>query len=251
MITPDVSARVLVVEDDAIVATDLRQALESLGYQVPGVFADADDILASAREHQPDVVLMDIRLPGRIDGIEAGTSLARELDIPVVYLSAHSDPATLERAKASGSWGYLVKPFDQAGLRAAIEVAIHRHRAEALTRESEEWHWCTLKSIVCAVITTDERGVITLLNPAAEHLLARPRERVEGHLISDVVTVVDERGHPLPDPVITALEEDGTVFLSGRNSLRLMEGGLHPVRGCASVIRCDGGRVRGGGAGPG
>lgn len=245
MMTLDVAARVLVVEDDAIVAMDIRHALESMGYVVPDVLADGDAVVESARALQPDIVLMDIRLPGRLDGIEAGAAVSSELNLPVVFLSAHADTLTLERAKAAGSWGYLVKPFDQGGLRAAIEVAMHRHRDQTIGREDEERHWCTIQAITVAVLTTDNEGVVELVNPAAEYLLARPRHRMVGQPVSEVVELVNDRGHVLPDPVATALRDSGPVFLTGRNSVRLSGGRLHPVRGCASIVRCRGDKVTG------
>jgi PAS domain S-box-containing protein len=242
MITTGVSARILVVEDDAIVATDIEQSLEAMGYEVLAVLPDGDDAVSTARDLEPDIVLMDVRLPGRLDGIEAGTAVHEAMDIPVVYLTAYSDPATLERAKAAGSWGYLVKPFDNSGLRGAIEVAIHRHRAQALLKESEERYWTTLEVIPSAVIVTGADGVITQANPAAEYLFARPRAEMEGQPTSKVLTLVNRRGHTLPDPVETALREGGMVYLTGQNSIRLPGGRIHPVRGSVAVMR--GGRDR-------
>jgi len=237
MITTTVSASVLVVEDDAIVATDIEQALEEMGYEVVAVLPDGDDAVAAARSTRPDVVLMDIRLPGEMDGIEAGTVLHQTLDVPVVYLSAYSDALTLHRAKAAGSWGYLVKPFDNKGLRAAIEVAIHRHRSQSLLRDSERRYSATLEVIPSAVVVTDAQGVITMVNPAGEYLFARHETEMVGLPIEEVVEVMDAGGHPMENPVVTALKEGGTVYLRGRVSLRLSGGRTRRVRGSVAVMR--------------
>lgn len=245
MITTDVHARILVVEDDAIVAMDIEHALESMGYEVVALAGNAADALRLARSREPDLVLMDIRMPGPMDGVDAAATIEAELSIPVVFLTAHSDARTLERAKATGSWGYVVKPFDVGGLRAAVEMAIHRHRATQLVRESEGRFRTTLSSLSDAVIVTDDRGAITYLNAAATYLLARPRAELEGYSTTRVIHIQDDQGKVLPNPVAQALESGRPVHLSGRNAVRLPGGRTHPVRGSATPIRGEGGRQRG------
>lgn len=235
-----VEARILVVEDDAIVAADVEASLTSLGYDVVALAVDADEAVTFAETCDPDLVLMDIRLPGDRDGIEAGTAIRDAFDIPVVYLTAHSDPGTLARAKASGSWGYLVKPFEPGGLRAAIEMALSRHQAQTLLRESEARFEATLDALSDAVLVTDSHGRITFANPAAEFLLALPADALVWSPVEDVVHLVDERGNSLPNPVLTALRDAGPVYLTGRVSLRLPGGRIHPVRGAVSIMEGPG-----------
>ncbi|MES2116137.1 MAG: EAL domain-containing protein [Pseudomonadota bacterium] len=126
----DQKINLLVVEDEAVIAEDLAGDLVKRGYLVCGVAASADDALALARQHQPDLVLMDIRLQGIMDGIEAADVLRRELDIPVIFLSAHSDNVTLQRATASLPYAFLLKPYDDRELQLNIEVAVHKHAGE-------------------------------------------------------------------------------------------------------------------------
>lgn len=123
-------ARVLIVEDDAIVAADIERSLEAMGYRVPDVVRKGEWALTSAREHQPELVLMDIRLAGSMDGVEAGSSIVDELGIPVVYITAYADEETRARVRRTLPSGYLVKPFSDRDLATAVEVALLRHRME-------------------------------------------------------------------------------------------------------------------------
>jgi len=123
---------ILVVEDEAIVARDIACTLGGLGYRVVDRALSGEGAIDKARAGRPDLVLMDICLGGSLDGIAAATVIRSELGIPVIFLSAFSDDETLERAKAAEPFGYLVKPFKERDLRCAIEVALHRHRFEAV-----------------------------------------------------------------------------------------------------------------------
>lgn len=244
MIAVALEARILVVEDDAIVAHDIEDSLHASGYSVVAVAPDGEEAVELAAQLKPDLVVMDIRLPGTLDGIAAAENIREELDIPVVYLTAHSDRSTLERAKHAGSWGYLVKPFDASGLRAAVEVALHRHQADQLLRESEERFRATLDAIPEGILATDAGGRITFVNPGAEFLLARSAPDMVGRAASTVVCLVTEEGHILQDPVEAALRERGTVFLTGRTSLRLPGERTFPVRGSVAIMRdADGQRL--------
>ena len=116
--------QVLVVEDEAIVSMDLRYKLEALGYSVPTEVRSGEEAVEAASRLHPDLVLMDIGLSGEMDGIDAADQIREQFDIPVVYLTAYIDDATLERAESTEPFGYLLKPFDDAKLRAAVEMVI-------------------------------------------------------------------------------------------------------------------------------
>ena len=132
------STSILIVEDEAIVAADLQSMLQYSGYTVAGSAATAERAVELARQHRPTLVLMDIRLAGPMDGITAAEAIRRELDLPVVFLTAHSGAATLERAKAAEAFDYIVKPFEEQELRTTIEMAIQKHRAEQEARRRRE-----------------------------------------------------------------------------------------------------------------
>jgi signal transduction histidine kinase len=130
--------KVLIVEDEAIVAADLANKLEYLGYRVSGSVSNGEEALAIAAEQRPDVVLMDIRLSGSLDGIETAGRIRREHGIPVVYVTAHSDPDTLTRALGTEPFGYILKPFIDRELQTQIEIALYKHRSELALRENAE-----------------------------------------------------------------------------------------------------------------
>jgi two-component system, cell cycle sensor histidine kinase and response regulator CckA len=131
-------ARVVVVEDERIVALHLQQQLTKLGYQVVAVAASSDVALRHIRQKRPEVVLMDINIEGERDGIDTAASIPTDLDVPVIYLSAHSEPGTLDRAKATKPYGYLLKPFSERELHVTLQTVLERHRAEQALRRSEQ-----------------------------------------------------------------------------------------------------------------
>lgn len=131
-------ARIMVVEDDKIISMEIRERLESLGYEVPAVVYTGEKAIEKATETLPDLVLMDIRLAGKIDGIEAAEKIRFLLDIPVVYLTAYSDETTLQRAKVTEPYGYIVKPLEERELHSTIEISLYKHLAEKKIKESEE-----------------------------------------------------------------------------------------------------------------
>jgi AmiR/NasT family two-component response regulator len=124
-------ATILVVEDEGIVAQEIKSRLEKAGYTVCGVAHEGERAVADAEKLNPDLVLMDIRLKGEMDGIEAAGLIRERCNLPVVYLTAYTDPATLERAKVKEPFGYVVKPFETRSLMVSIEIALHRHRSES------------------------------------------------------------------------------------------------------------------------
>lgn len=132
------AARVLVVEDESVVALDARLRLEELGYAVVGIADNAVDALALAARENPDLVLMDIRIKGETDGIAAAEALRDMSDVPVVFATAYADEETLSRAKTSSPYGYIVKPFQERELRIVIELALAKHEYEKGMREARD-----------------------------------------------------------------------------------------------------------------
>jgi signal transduction histidine kinase len=131
-------SRVLLVEDERIVALNLRRQLAKLGYTVAAVAASGEEALRQIEAQRPDVVLMDIRIEGPFDGIETTARISPELMVPVIYLTAHAEDATLERARATKPSGYLVKPFSERELHATIQMALARRAVDMMARENEQ-----------------------------------------------------------------------------------------------------------------
>ncbi len=124
-------AKILVVEDENIVALEIKKRLQKLGYIVPGVASTGEDAIIKAEGILPDLVLMDIMLKGEIDGIQAAGEIRSRFNIPVIYLTAYSDEETLERAKLTEPYGYILKPFEEDDLRTTIEIALYRHQVSS------------------------------------------------------------------------------------------------------------------------
>jgi response regulator RpfG family c-di-GMP phosphodiesterase len=165
---PDI--RILVVEDESLVAKDIQNMLISLGYEVIDVVSTGEEAIRLAESTSPDLVLLDIVLKGEIDGIVAARRIWERFAIPIVYLTAYADETTLQRAKVTEPFGYILKPFDQRELQTTIEMAFYKARMDHKLREREEWLSTVLTSIGDGVIATDSRGLITFMNPLAERL---------------------------------------------------------------------------------
>ena len=131
-------AKVLVVEDQNIVALNIRNKLKNLGYTVPGTASTGEEAIRKAELTNADLVLMDIMLKGEMDGIDAAREIKKRLKIPVLYLTAYTDDETLERAKMTEPEGYISKPFKEEDLHSNIEMALHKHRAEKETEKEAE-----------------------------------------------------------------------------------------------------------------
>ena len=212
--------KILIVEDEGLIALDIASRLEALGHTIVATASTAAEALEWAGG--ADIVLMDIRLDGAVDGIEAATCIREQYRVPVVFLTAHADRSTLERAKAAGPYGYMVKPVATASLQTTIEIALYKQRMERQLEESEAWLRATLDSAADAVIATDGEGAIRTLNRAAEALFeSRPAtvsESIPG------------------DPVALAILKDGPVAIETRLGERTLEGCATPVKSGPAVI---------------
>jgi CheY-like chemotaxis protein len=123
-------SRILVVDDEAIITMQLEERLQTLGYDIVGTAASGEEAIEKARALKPDLVLMDIVMPGKFDGIEAARTIIRDQDIPVVFVTSYADDAIIQKAKQVKPYGYIVKPFNEREIKAAIEVALFRKEAD-------------------------------------------------------------------------------------------------------------------------
>jgi two-component system, cell cycle sensor histidine kinase and response regulator CckA len=206
----EVRKTILIVEDERAIAKDLKRTLESFGYEVLAMASTADDAIRLVSERCPDLALMDIRIQGERDGIEAAEILRLRFGVPVIYLTAFVDAETLARAKTTEPLGYLLKPVRPDELRSAVEIALHRHEAERGLRAREHLLATTLRSIGEGIVSTDIAGRITFMNPVAESLTGRRTEAVRGRPLGEVLRAAG----PGPVDLITrALRERKPVQL--------------------------------------
>jgi len=181
--------RILIVEDETIVAMDLMELLHRLGYAVAGIGASAEEAISLAASTSPDLILMDINLRGPMDGVEAARSITSRSEVPIVFLTAHGDSATVSRSMDASPYGYLVKPFEERVLHRVIEVALTRHASERASRaeadealwESEERFRLLIDAVSdYAIILLDLGGRIASWNPGAERLTGYTAEEAIG-----------------------------------------------------------------------
>jgi PAS domain S-box-containing protein len=237
---------ILIVEDEAIVAEDLAQKLRRLGYEIRGTTARGEAAVGLARDLRPDLVLMDIRLQGAMDGVEAAACIRSECALPVIFLTAHSDQATLQRAKLTEPFGYILKPFEELELQTHIEMALYKHQVDQELRRQREWLRVTLTSIGDGVLATDGARRITFVNPVAADLTGWQEEQALGQLVENVFRIINEKTREqVEDVVAQVLRQNRVVGLANHTALIARDGREIPIEDSAAPIRDAGGKVSG------
>ncbi|AVH65250.1 hybrid sensor histidine kinase/response regulator [Nostoc sp. 'Peltigera membranacea cyanobiont' N6] len=231
-------ARILVVEDEVIVARTIASQLSQLGYIVTGTASSGKVAIAKASETQPELVLMDIILKGEMDGIATASQIREQLDVPIIFLTAYGDDRTLERAKITQPFGYIVKPFTTKDLRIAIEIGLLQHQLERELRENRDRLATLFNSMSDAVIATNEQGKVTFINPAAEALTGWQQKDALGneatkifHLVNEVTDTI------LENPITKVLREQQVVYLEEFTYLIRKDGKRVPIGDSASPLK--------------
>ncbi|MCR4409382.1 MAG: diguanylate cyclase [Candidatus Saccharicenans sp.] len=234
--------RILLVEDELLIARHIEQMVKNLGYQVAGVVESGEQALRVAAEQAPDLVLMDIRLKGQLDGIEAATRIWKLYSIPIVYLTAFTDEDTLIKATLAEPFGYLIKPFDEKELLVAIELAFYKHQVDTENKEKRRWLNAILSSITDGLISTDREGLINFINPVAESLLGKTSGQAIGQPLENIFLIQEgPAGKPCGfnlDRLASDLVADQDFYLA-TGEVRL------PVELRGSLIRDEAGTVVG------
>ena len=198
----------LIAEDERIVARDLKGSLEGMGYEVVEIVSSGEQAIESAGNNRPDLVLMDIVLKGEIDGVDASREIKERYDIPVVYLTAHTDLGTIERVKQTEPYGYIVKPFRIGELRSVIEIAIHKHGRSKRLKEESENIASVLGVVGSGVVTIDRGGIIRYLNPRAEEITGKERSKIIGSNVDGLLELCSEDEAGLEDMIMLAIENE-------------------------------------------
>jgi len=192
------NVNVLVVEDESIVAMDIRTRLVHLGYDVSAITYSGEAAIKKAEELLPDLVLMDIHLNGKMDGIEAAQQIHDRFDIPVVYLTAYSDEKTLERANVTEPFGYIIKPFDDRELHVAIKIALYKHRTEKKIKDNEEKYRQLVESSNSVILRMEPSGVVTFINRFAQRFFGYGEEEILGkNALGTIVPEIESTGRNL------------------------------------------------------
>jgi two-component system cell cycle sensor histidine kinase/response regulator CckA len=232
--------KIVIVEDEGLIAADLQGRLERAGYQVPGVAASGGEALEIIRAQSPDLVLMDIRLAGEMDGIQVADKVRSEFDIPVVYLTAYEDRETLQRASQTQAFGYIKKPIASASLQGSIEMAVSKHRQERYLREQREWLRASFSAVPDAVVVTDGSGRICYVNPVAQELMGCEVDNALGRPSVELLRFTYQEGQPVEDIVPVAMLQGTPVSLPAGIWLQGAGGSRRAVEGTVAPRLADG-----------
>ena len=221
-------SRLLVVEDEVLVARDIQARLQRMGYEVVGTVARGEDAVSTALAESPDLILMDINLKGEMDGIEAATQINEVRSVPVIYCTAYSNEEVLERAKITSPFGYVLKPFDNRELEINIEIALFKHQVEQDLAKTKQNLDATLANVSDGVIAADQTGQVILINAVAESLTDWPGERSKDVMLDEVLVL--EAFEP-GQPAINLLNPETFVYWKQFSGMRQL------------LVRPDGTRI--------
>jgi PAS domain S-box-containing protein len=203
------NAKLLIVEDEPIVALDLQQEVEQLGCEVVALAESADEALVAAEICRPDLALMDVRIVGSMDGIQTARLLRTAYDVPVIFLTSYSDEATISRAVKEMPYGYLTKPFKSRELKASLSVALHKAQLDANERVEHRELAATVGSVATGLIAVSSDGSVKFMNRAAETLTGIASDQVKSLHINEVLQLNDGVGRPVS--ALTPLKDANPV----------------------------------------
>ena len=206
---------IYIVEDEIITAKSLAKNIKSFGYQLAGIATSGSEALAQIRKINPDLVLMDILLKkGDIDGITTAERIQSQVNVPIIYLTAHSDRETLNRAKATNPFGYILKPYSEKDLQISIEFALYKHRQEIQLIQREELFSTILNSTQDGIVATNKTSKIIYMNSAAQELTGWDFKEAYERKAIEVLDIVDERTQqPINHPIEQVLEQGKVIYL--------------------------------------
>jgi PAS domain S-box-containing protein len=243
------AAKILVVEDERITGEDIKMGLENAGYTVPAIVSSGEEAIQEVEKLLPDLVLMDIRLNGEMDGIEAAENIRSRFKIPVIYLTAFSDENTVKRAKETQPSGFIIKkpfgflhkPFDDNELQTAIEITLKHHELEKKFSSPDKWIQKMLSNISDAVISTDPRGRINFMNASAEYITGMKEKEVLDRELQDLFISLENDGSEedfklvIPQELILVANDGLEVAVDG--NLTAIEGFDGKIEGYVAIFR--------------
>lgn len=233
------TGKVLIVEDEPIVALDLQQELEKFGCEVIALAESADEALIAAEESQPDLALMDLHIAGSLDGIQTARLLRDAYQVPSIFLTAYSDDQTIERAVREMPYGYLTKPFQTRELKATLQVALHKAKVDLGLRKAHGRIATTVDGMHEALITTTMTGDIQFINSAAEKLVGRSREEATGRHLREMLDLRDARNQPMPisarHGISSPIEEFGLSLRQPGQASLIVDVAISPVTDSAGM----------------
>lgn len=238
--------RILIVEDEAIIARDMKKLLESKGFEIVDIVSSGEEAIEQTEENKPDLILMDIILNGDLDGVSTTEIIKQKHDIPFIFITAHSDEMTLNRLKETEPFGYLAKPVKRDALYSSIEIALYKHRIEAKLKKSENRYKAIVEDQTELIIRAKPDGTITFVNQAFSRFFGRNPEDWAGanifttfpgsdHFISADASTSLATERPVLEKNITMLHQNGSTRF-----LQVRERGLFTEHGDLTEIQSVG-----------
>ena len=238
--------KILVVEDERILASNIRKSLQKLGYSVSEINKSGEDAIKKVAETHPHLVLIDICLAGEVDGVQVGDIIQNHFHVPVVYLTESSEYKTLYKNQLSEPFSYIVKPFIESDLHIAIETALHKHQSKNILYEEKQRLAAIINSMGCAVIVTDANGCIQMMNPIAELITGWKQSEVFGKDLVEVVNLVDKDVGKTIENLAKYVIEAGEVLNLRENCTLITKDGKEIAIGDnVSLIRDHNGNITG------
>ena len=229
--------KILIVEDEQLIAHSIERSLFKAGYSVPAMATSAQEAYEQIEQTRPDLVLMDIHIQGPSDGIETARTIRERYHLPVIYLTAHADADTLERAKITEPLGYLVKPVNHANLPSSIEMALYKHKMDRQLEEHRALLSTILESIAEAVLVTDGAGYVQFLNPAAETLTGWSQSDALGKPFDEIAALESDAAASL---LLRALTGHKTILVPRDTTLQTRHGVSIFVDGQIAISKSKG-----------
>ena len=238
---------IFIVEDEIITARSIAKNIQKIGHKLAGIATSGSQAIQEILVAKPDLVLMDIFLDknDRQDGISAAAEITSQLNIPIVYLTAHSDQETLERAKTTTPFGYILKPYSKKNLQITIEFALHKHEQEIQLIQKEKLLSTILNATRDGIMATNQTNKVIYMNPAAEELTGWKSIEAQNHSTADIIQVVDQQTTQPINPIETVLEQGEVLYLD-ETAILIQKSGQHiPISDSISPILDQSDRISG------
>lgn len=237
---------VLIVDNESLIARGIQSSLNSLDNMTSHIALTGDDAIRKAIDVTPDLIIMDVKLKGDIDGLRAAKSIREYLDIPFIFLTASSDAELLEKARETEPFAIIFKPYIERELICAIELAFQQSAREKKLKEKTHWCLTALRSVWDAVIITDENGFISFMNPTAEVMTGWKQEEASGKSLAEVFVIVNEKtGKPVTDPFRRVLQKGVVEGFVNDTELIARDGTKKPILDSGAPIKDDRGHIAG------
>lgn len=223
--------RILIVEDESLIAENIRMILEDYGYTVVKIVSSGEAAILAVKDHRPDMIIMDIMLEGMMTGIEAAQQIFTKFGTPIIYLTAYSDDSTLEEAKFTQPYGYIVKPFEEGELYATLEMAFYRVMVDKVLRESEEKYRNLVEKVEDGIIMMDEDSTLTFVNEAICEIMGYKKDEIMGKKLTDFT---DPEGVKAYEKAARVLQTKKSTYYelkasSKNNSIKFLEINASPM----------------------